>query len=83
MGQRLPASIVMHHDGEAGYSIDADKSMDPGVAMNVLAEYVRAPDGFLAALSHLPIPIFCTGSSHGKAPHDSCARVCSFPLNFI
>jgi hypothetical protein len=39
-GQRLPASIIMHRR-EDHYAIDADKSMDASLNLNVLADYVR------------------------------------------
>lgn len=38
MGQRLPASVILHHrDGR--YAIDADKSMDATIDHNILADY--------------------------------------------
>lgn len=38
MGQRLPASVTLHHrDGR--YAIDADKSMDAAIDHNILADY--------------------------------------------
>lgn len=48
-GQRLPASIVMHHK-EDHYAIDADKSMDAGILLNILADYVRL-------FAHLCLPL--------------------------
>ena len=49
MGQQLPVSVVLNHEGEGNYSIDADKSFDATSDSNVLADYVRL-DHSLSAL---------------------------------
>ncbi|ORY91556.1 mitochondrial protein Pet127-domain-containing protein [Leucosporidium creatinivorum] len=62
-GQRLPASVVLHHRDDH-YAIDADKSMDATLNLNILADYghmmekllTTDPDEFARFLKTSPDP---------------------------